>query len=295
MKKIMCFSHFDLDGVVSSLVLKWTFPKANIQYELVTIKGFREQFTNWLCHNNIEDFDKIFIMDMGIYDHKDLIDHPNVFIIDHHEGHDSSTYKNAKGIIKEYSSNCMLAFKAFRKLYNVNATKAQLHLLLLADDYDSYQLKFKESLQLNTVFWGYTDKLGEFFKHFSSGFHGFNMQQENMLKIHDMELQKIKDENPVYAGNIKLQGKERRVCSTFARKYINEVADYLINDHNAEVVLIVNDGTSHISYRRRPDSDINLYELASKLSEGAGGHEYSSGGEVSDKFLLFTKQLIQIK
>jgi hypothetical protein len=293
-KKLMCWSHFDLDGVLSCLVLKWAFPKANIEYELVTIQNFREKYTKWLSKNNPEDYDKIFFMDLGIYEHKDLIDMKNVFIIDHHEGHDSSTYKNAKSIIKEYSSNCLLAYKAFKKLYNITATKEQLHLLLLGDDFDSYQLKFKESLQLNTVFWGYTDKLNEFMKHFHSGFRGFNLQQQNMLLIHDVKLQKIKDESSVFSGTVKIQGKDRKVCSIFAGVYINEVADYLINDHGAEVALIVNTNNNHVSYRRQKDSDVNLFEFAYKLAGGAG-HEYSSGSEISEKFILFTKQLEQIK
>jgi len=290
MKKIMCFSHFDLDGIMSYLVIRWAFPKASMECELTTIQNFRERFTKWLSTHDIEDYDTVFITDLGVYEHKDVIDHKNVFIIDHHEGHDSSTYKNAKSIIKEYTSACMLAFKAFKKLYNIKITREQAHLLVLADDFDSYKLAYKESAQLNVVFWDTNDKFDQFVRNFHNGFNGFNFQQQNIIKLHDIKLQKLRDEMIVYTGNVKIQGKERLVCSTFGSEYINELADILIKDHNAEVALIVNTGTNRVSYRRNPESDVDLFELAKKLADGAG-HEYSSGSEITEKFMLFTKNL----
>jgi len=144
-KKIMCFTHWDLDGVVSYLVLRWAFPKANIDYAATTVQNFRSTFITWLTNHDLEDYDKVFIMDLGIYEDKDLIDHDNVFIIDHHPGHDASTYKNAKTAIKSDSENigsaCMLAYKIFKGLYNTKLSKPQLHLLLLATDFDSYKLE----------------------------------------------------------------------------------------------------------------------------------------------------------
>ena len=45
-------------------------------------------------HKFLEDYDKVFIMDLGIYEDKDLIDYDNVYIVDHHPGHNNTTYKN---------------------------------------------------------------------------------------------------------------------------------------------------------------------------------------------------------
>ena len=292
-KKIMVFSHFDLDGIVSYLVVRWAFPRANIECELATAQNFRDRFTTWMTNNDIDDYDTIFITDLGIYDHIDLVDRNNVFIIDHHEGHDNNTYKHAKSVIVNYSSAALLAYKTLKKLYNIKLTKPQLHLILLADDFDSYSFKLDHSRELDIVFWGLSDKFNAFIKSFGGGFHGFNMQHQNIIKLHMDELKDITNKMEVFSGNIDIQGKTRRVCGTFASKYINEVADILISDYDAEVVLIINIKNNHVSYRRRPNSDVNLKELAVTLGNGetSGGHEYASGSEITERVQAFTKLL----
>jgi nanoRNase/pAp phosphatase (c-di-AMP/oligoRNAs hydrolase) len=288
-KKIMAWVHYDLDGAISYLTLKWTFPKANIEYQPTTVQQFRERFAKWISTTDIQEYDQIYIMDLGVYGDRDLIDHKNVFIIDHHEGH--GEYTHAKTVIKNgYSSAGLLAYKTFKALYNIKFTKPQLHLILLGDDFDSYKLELKESSQLNVVFWDSTDKFNTFIKNFSGGFNGFSIKQQNMIKIHDAILKKLKETITVYSGNVKINSKEYTVCSTFGSKYINEMADILIRDYNADVALIVNANTNHVSYRRNPKCDVDLSKLAEELGNGAG-HEYSAGSEITDKFLEFTKLL----
>jgi len=291
MKKLMCFTHWDLDGVVSYLVLRWAFPKAQIEYLPTTVQNFRNTYTKWLSNHDVEDYDKIFIMDLGIFEDKDLIDHENVFIIDHHPGH--GEYEKAKTAIKEYPSACLLAYQVFKGLYNISLTKQQKHLLLMANDQDSYKFELPYTNNLNTVFWDSNDKFESFIKSFINGFNGFTLKQENIIKLHDLNLQKIKDNMEVYAGSAKIQGKDRYVCSTFAKQYINEVADILFNDYNADIALVINSNTNHVSYRRKPNSDVDLAELAKKLADGYG-HEFSSGSEVTENFMLFTKKLKKI-
>jgi len=289
LKKLMVWTHWDLDGVVSYLIIRWTFPMAQIEYQPTTVQNFRNNYTKWLSNHNLEDYDKVFIMDLGIFEDKDLIDHENVFIIDHHPGHDSKTYKKAKSVIKTTSgSACMLAYKVFKRLYNINLTKQQLHLLLLADDFDSYRLELP-----NTVFWDTNDKFEAFSKCFIGGFYGFNMQQENIIKLHDLKMNKIKETIVVYAGNIDIQGKKRYVCSSFTTQYINEVADILLADYHADVAIIVNTNTNHVSYRRQRDGDVDLAKLANEIGDGYG-HEFSSGSKITDNFMNFTKNLVII-
>ena len=293
-KKIMCFTHWDLDGIVSYLVLKWTFPKKNIEYVATTVQSFRDSYTKWLKDNDPEDYDMIFILDLGIYEDKDLIDLPNVFIVDHHPHHDSTTYKNAKSVIKtSVGSCCMLMYKAFKKLFNAQFKRPQVHLIMLADDFDSYKLEHEDSAKLNVVFWDTNDKVKAFVKSFGAGFNGFSKQQQNIIRIHDFKIQKIKDEVEVYGKTVSIQGKDRKVRAVFAHEYINEVADILIADYEAEVALIVNPNTDHVSYRRNPDSDVDLSVLAKKLGDGAG-HEFSSGSKITDDFMEFTKTLEKI-
>ena len=290
----MCFTHWDLDGVLCYLVLKWTFPKDQIEYEATTAQTFRNTFTKWLSNHDLEDYDKVFIMDLGIYEDKDLIDYKNVFIIDHHPGHDKSTYKNAKTAIKNTGSACALAYKIFKGLYGTNFTKPQLHLIALAHDFDAYKLKDERSAKLNIVFWDSTNKFETFIKSFINGFNGFTLKQLNIIKIHDLALQKIKEGLDVYGGYETFQGKKRYVCATFANKYINEVADTLLKDYKSDIALVINIATNHVSYRRRKDGiDIDLSKIAAELGDGAG-HEFSSGSKITENFENFTKKLIKI-
>lgn len=294
LKKIMCITHFDLDGFLCYQILKWTFPNAVIDCLPINIQNFRNSFTLWLSNNNIEDYDKVFIMDLGVYEHKDLIDHENILIIDHHTGHSSITYDNAKSVIKDgYSSASKLTYMLFKRLYNLKLTKPQALLLLYVDDFDSYVLNFKESFQLNTVFWESTKKFEDFSRFFGNGFYGFNEHQQNIIKLHEMNVQKVRDNLVVYAGNVKIQGKDRYVCSTFSSRYINELADILIKEHNAEVVLIVNLTSEHVCYRKAKHSDVDLSILATVLGNGAG-HKNASGSPLTEKFTIFSSNLTKI-
>jgi len=284
----------DLDGMVSYLLLKWTFPKDIVECQPTTVGKFRVNFTKWLSTHNLEDYDKVFILDLAVFEDKDLIDYKNVFIIDHHPGHEAATYKNALSIIKpNYGSAAKLAYKVLKSLYNLNPTKKQLHLVVLADDFDSYKLELPDSFKLDVVFWGMNDKLESFTKSFINGFNGFTMQQENIIKLQNLKLAKYKESIVVYAGDVDIQGKTRRVCSTFAKEYINQVADILLKDYMADVALVINTNTMHVSYRRQKDGDVDLALLAREIADGYG-HVYSSGSGVTDNFVEFTKQLIKI-
>jgi len=294
-KKYFVWTHYDLDGVVSYLNVRWGLNKP-IPYKTSTPKNFREDFTQWLVHNNIEDYDKIFILDLDVSDNKDLIDRKNFMIIDHHESHvKNSDYKRATAIIKEYKSAAELVYKVFKKLTDVKLTTEQKKLILFASDYDSYTLDLEDSSKLNTLFWNTSKGFESFVRNFSKGFHGYSLEQENIIKFYVQKLLQLKEQIKVYANKIKIQGKERYVCATFAEKNTNEIADILMNEYNAEIAFVVNVKSNHVSIRRPKNvTDVNLSILAESLIDGAG-HQYASGGVVTKKFCEFTKLLKQIK
>ena len=293
-KKFYCLTHFDLDGLTSYLVLKWSFPKAHITYDVTSIQNFRDKFTDWMASHNIDDYDKIFIMDYDVSEHRDLVDRKNVIIIDHHTSHDKG-YKNATPIVKEYSSAAMLAYKFFKKLYNIELTDAQKKLILLADDYDCYKLQFPDSRKLNTVLYETNNSVESYIKNFSRGFHGFTVEQQNMIKIYDMNLKKTIKDLTLYKNTVKIQNNDALVYATFADGFINEVAESLLDKHKADVAIVVNPKYNHVSYRTNNDK-IDVSVLACKLGEDkeCGGHAYAAGSRVTDKFMTFTKLLKEV-
>ena len=82
------FTDSDLDGVGSFLVLKWILD-TEISYKTTTHKNFRGDFVKFLSKNKISEFDTIYICDLNVSDHSDLLNYKNIVVIDHHNGKDN--------------------------------------------------------------------------------------------------------------------------------------------------------------------------------------------------------------
>jgi len=296
--KTLIWTHYDLDGVISYLLFNWNF-KQIIPYKTTTARKFRNDFTSWLVNNNIDDYDKIYILDLDVSDHKDLIDKKNVFIIDHHKSHvNNGKYENATAVVKEYKSAAELIYRVFTKLYNVQLTPEQKKMVLYASDYDSYTLQLPDSIKLNSVFWGTNKSFDSFVTNFSKGFYGFNVEQENIIRLYYQRIDKLKTTCPIYNGKIVYDSKPYNVYATFADELINEVADWLINDYHADIAIVVTPKNDHISFRRNKDiKDLDLLKVVEQFGEKDqfGGHELAVGSSLTTKFLEYTKTLNQIK
>jgi oligoribonuclease NrnB/cAMP/cGMP phosphodiesterase (DHH superfamily) len=292
MKKIFIFTHFDLDGVCSTLITKWTFPKAKIEYRAIAAYDFRAEVTKWLLHNSFEDYDKVFFLDLDVSGHSDLIDKENVMIIDHHKKSiPADVFKNAVVIVKEYTSASKLIYKVFKKLYNIELTAEQKFLILLIDDYDSYKLQLPLSRVLNSIFWNTNKSFDSFLENFKDGFSGLTEQQETMFKIHIMDVREIISKSKFFKiDNYEVQGQKCKVVSGMADKHINDIAEHILKKYDADVIIVVNLKSNHVSFRRKYNSTVDVSKLAETLADG-GGHEYSAGGIITPQFLEFTKQL----
>lgn len=297
MKKIACFTHHDLDGFVSLMVIKWAHPDHEIEYVTTNPIKFRTDFTTWLSKNNLDDFEIIFITDLDINQDQDLVDDPKFWIIDHHATHaDGQVYEYANAIVEQYSSASKLIYKIFQEDgYKLKFTDQQKLLIILADDYDSYAKQLPASSHLNTIFWQTQNRFSVLMKQFENGFTGFTQNQKNMYKIYKKELQKIKEELEYFCNwKFKYKDVEYSIIAVFATKYINDVSDYILEEFEPDIVCIVNLETDHVSWRRHDDCTCNVGELAEELTKG-GGHAFAAGGIITEEFLKFTKKLIPRK
>ena len=292
--KMFVFLDADLDGCSSMILLQWLFKSQKIPFKVTPANKFRLEFLEWQKNNNINDYEKIFILDLDVSPSTDLIDRKNVVIIDHHDTH-KSEYKEATAIIDPTApSTCKLLYqKLYKKISpNNDLTPEQKYLILLADDYDSYQFKLKETRCLNTIFWNFQgNKVEKFCERFKDGFDKFTIEEDNICHFYQKRLERIKSELKVYTATIPISGKEYKFVSTFAEEFINDVAEYVLDKTKSEIALVINLKTSKVSFRRTKDSKFDVAKLAQKLGkEGeSGGHQFSAGAGICDNLLEFSK------
>ena len=290
--KIFVWAHNDLDGIACCLLAKWAHPEDDFEYASTSAPNFRLDFTRWLLKNKVTDYNTIYILDLDVSEHKDLIDDEHFCIVDHHNSHVlNRDYKKAEAVIENYSSAAKLFYKNLTSMYcDFQLTPQQKMFVLLADDYDSYKLQIEDSTKLNSIFWATQNNFETFFDMYIKGFNGFTTQQEAILRIYNEELKKILDDLTFFENEeISINTKKYHFVSTFANKYIDKVSDYILDTYKPDVAVVVNLKMNRVSFRRSAESDIDLGELAKLIANG-GGHAYAAGGEVTEDFLSLCKK-----
>ena len=288
------FTDIDLDGAMSYTLFTWLTGNKKIPYISTRVSDFKKSFQGWQKNNNVDKYDQIYILDLDIsQDSIELVDRDNVVIIDHHESHvaNKHKYKNAKVFISHESSCCRYIYNLLHKKSEVSLTDNHKHLILLADDYDSYKLKLKDSHSLNLLFWNYQgDRVRKFTHDFGDGFFGFTDQQANAISFHRKKIDQVISELDIFSADLPISNNSYKFVSTFATSCINDVADHIIKEYNADVGIVVNLQSNKVSFRKGKEVDLDLSKLANKLASG-GGHKYASGGSVTETFMNFSRLL----
>lgn len=304
--KIFVFTDFDLDGTTSLLYLHWMLgaKPGQIAYKSTTVSNFRREYLHWLTDNKPDNFDKIYILDLDVSESADLIDKKNVVVIDHHLTHVNAkeVYKNAQIHVTETSSCAKLIYKLSQEVFNYDASLLDPRkklLVAIADDYDCYALKIKQSYELNSLLTNLQKSAGAqradtFMNRFQNGFTEFTTQEKNIIKEHVDRKNKAISELQIYTGKVSISGRERIIYGTTGDKFVNEICDHVLKTSPADIVFFVNANNSHVSFRKSKTCDVDLSKLAAKLCEG-GGHEYAAGGKITESFMNFTKLLSPVQ
>lgn len=288
MPKIHIITDADLDGAGSYLCLKYAYENASISYSVTTEKKFLTD----IAFFKFEDYDLVIISDLNLKeDEIKLCDFKNVIVIDHHKEHTEliGNYKNAKPIIKDYTSCTKLINDTFKLDDKLN--KNQKLLIKLIDDYDSYTLNLPFSKPLNQVFWTYTgDRVNKFETDFKDGFFGFNQFQKNALKIVESKIERFFKEETIHIGNLKIGGNNYNVAGVMVTFSPNEIAEQIIEKYDVDFVIMINIKGKSVYMRRSKKCTLNMGKLAAKLIDG-GGHHDASGGILNDSIINITKFL----
>lgn len=296
--RVYVFTDCDLDGVGSYMVANWLISD-EMPYTVTTCKNFREDFLRWANHNKVSDYETVYIYDINVAEHSDLLDHDNIVIIDHHNGKDGYvSYEKATLVLDQnFTSTTKLVLKT---LLNKNSelksklTPNKAKLITLIDDYDSYNLKYSESVGLNTILWSYTgDRVSKFINEFKEGFTSFTPFHKNMINIASKKVEDTINTSDIFYIDLPIDGKKRKVICIQCNHNINEIADGLIKKYNADICLVVNLKSKGVSFRKNKTCDVNLNIMSQKLCNG-GGHSDSAGGQITDKFLKLSKMFTKL-
>ncbi len=291
-KKNFVFTDIDLDGAMSYLMMEWAMDK-QLPYISTRITDFRQSFANWIKAGNLKKYDTVYILDLDVSSEcLEVVDKPNVVIIDHHDSHvrNAHKYKHAKTFIQSETSCARLIYKLLAPKYT-GLSPEQKMLVLMVDDYDSYKLKVPGSHELNLLFWNYQgDKLIKFVKDFRDGFNGFTTDQQSIIEFYKTKIRNTINALEYYSADVQIGGSGRKIIATFADTCINDVAEYIIKKHNADIGIVVNPKSQKVSFRKNKKCDVDLSVVASTIADG-GGHEYAAGGVLGDKFETFSKLL----
>jgi hypothetical protein len=149
-------------------------------------------------------------------------------------------------------------------------------------------LKYEESKYLNAIYrrFGYRN----FYKFVDRFFDGFDGFTDTEINISEGFFKEIRDEVStidLYSGEFKGWG----VLATFSKLPVNEIAKELIDNQKADVIIVVNPDTKFVSFRKPLGSPADIVYMAENLCDGGGG-EWASGGQMTEKFLGFTTNLI---
>lgn len=291
--KFFVWSDFDLDGSGAILLLKWIYPDVTITFKNTKVNAFRDDFLIWNKTDKIDNYDRVFFLDLDVSKNADLIDTEKSVVIDHHISHveNKSVYKKSKVIVEDCTSCVLLMYKKFKD--RVKLTDAQKLLILMINDFDCYKLEIKESLMLNHLFTDlqkgeYATKVDRFIGEFKDGFSGFGPMQLNIIKFYQNKVQKAIENSDYFEGEISIQKKVRRVKSVITDTAVNDICEFILNE-GYDLAISFNPKTGSVSFRTKSD-DLDVSKIAEKLC-GGGGHKYAAGGKVSEQFIEFTKLL----
>lgn len=289
-KVYQVFTNKDLDGAISLLTFLWSHPNDTITYQEVSnldLKPIKDYV------NKTINPPKIVLLNLYLRsDFLPDLDQDSLVIIDHHIDSKKhiDQFAKSKILYSNYDSGSMFIRKLFQK--DSNLTDEQKKLILLADDFQSRKYQFKDSYDLNIIFWTeYKNDFSRFINNYKNGFKPFAKHQIEIIQNAKKDAEQRILETKCYFGQILIEGQPKKVLAAMTNKFNSIVIDKLIKKHNPDLLFYINTQTEHVSIRQPKQSNmIDLLKFSEKYCDGHG-HTYAAGGKITPLFMELTKKL----
>lgn len=258
--RVLNFTHIDLDGAVSAIVLKQVYPAINVQ---MINYNQKEQEALDYARNNVNNYDCIIFTDFcpnkttKVKDFQDL--GKPVLVLDHHTTAKECLNIQENIFIDESRSGAKLTYDFYKKSFNLGHLEK---IVDITDDYDRWVLKNKLSFPLNAVYWNlgfYT-----FIKKYQFGLK-FDKNDEAFLASYAESLQ---DEYDM----LEIQNLKHGMLISEV-EHLAEISYYIRNDYKPKYLIMVWPTKLKISIR---SDEIPLSLISAKVGEG-GGHDRAMG------------------
>jgi hypothetical protein len=285
------FTHGDLDGAVSLLCFLWARPDATIEYEEL----FNNTIEDRLMLYNEKTINKptTLIMDFSLRESFLNFDSSEFVFIDHHKRSEKflNQFKTSKVVFKETTSNTSLMYNTFLKEKNT-LTTSQKYLIALANDFDCYDLKLKDSYDLNVLFWSeYKNNFSKFIEDYKSGFKPFTESQKKLIENEKYLGCKLAESYQKFSGELKIKEEKYNTIAVIGEKYNLLAIDCLINKYDPDIFFFINVKTEKVNMRKKSSiKNFDISVFAEKVCEG-GGSSNSAGGKLTPVFMEMMKNL----
>ena len=287
-QNVHVFTHSDLDGVVSYLVLCWIYNK-KLSVTSTTPMKLDQDYNKFVQSN--KQYDKLYFMDLDVSKIGEKIDNKNTIVLDHHKTN-LYPFKNAITRIYNETSCAKLIYDTFFKTSEKKLSAAQKKLIALADDWDSATKTTPLSEGLNIVYHSMSDKFNSFVEDYYNGFEQFDKFKQNTITLYKKHRKEYLDTLTPFFGKVEFEGqKDIKVGAVFCDKFVQECCDWMFTVHHVDVAIAVLIDQKRIAVRRNINCDkVDVSKFVQRIASG-GGHEAAAGGNLTDEFVEFTKML----
>jgi oligoribonuclease NrnB/cAMP/cGMP phosphodiesterase (DHH superfamily) len=263
--KALNISHHDFDGVSCAIVLSNYFKD-------ITCKSCTfSNIDSMIKKIEFEKYDVVFITDCFPKNPEILTISDKIIIIDHHQT--SQKLCNMTNIIS-FGETCAAMLVKFWIEDKFKVSLSHLdNLIKLTNDYDLWTHNYKESKQIERLFWYYS------YYDFKDRFLTGNVKFTDGEKLF---LSKKEEEFDDLYNNLELfEMKSINGCFCAIDGFINDIADKLLHVDNYDVVIVQNLKNKNISVRSK-DDDVNIGDILERLNIG-GGHPKAGGFTLREK------------